>query len=404
MASSIRWGNPRTTNRFYFAISVMYGALTVIRTAPCRLKCTTIIMPNLPKRHTLANQVVDLLREEIGLGTWQDWLPGERDLCEKYQVSRNTLRTALGQLKREKLICSMHGSGNRILAQTACPSKLPQLKDVGLLSPDSLEQLRPTYTLWIDELRSLLGERGHHLHVFHGRQYFRTNPEEALKRLTAKNPHCCWILILSNFAIQSWFAKNNVPCVVTGSVYAGLDLPYCDLDHRALCRHAAGVLLGLGHRKLAFFISKSQLAGDAESEAGFLEGVNKSPCKGAEAVICRHDGHAVSISRTLRRLMKQNSRPTAVLVANAYHYLAAVGVLGQMGLNVPRDVSVISRDHDLFLSYMVPTPAHYRSSAHVMAKSLLRPVLDLLANLSPHSHSKNLLPNFVRGNSISATA
>jgi DNA-binding LacI/PurR family transcriptional regulator len=55
-----------------------------------------------------------------------------------------------------------------------------------------------------------------------------------------------------------------------------LNLPFRDLDHRAICRHAAGILLGLGHRKLALVMQKSRRAGDLESEAGFLEGVKQS--------------------------------------------------------------------------------------------------------------------------------
>jgi LacI family transcriptional regulator len=358
-------------------------------------------MLNLPQRHSLASQMVDILREDIRQGTWQDRLPGERALCEKYQISRNTLRTALGQLKRAKLIRAVHGSGNWILAKPRGKNSLLQSRDVGLLSPEPLERLRPKYTLWIDELRSLLSERGCRLHVFHGRQYFRANPGQALQRLIAKDPHGCWILILSNTAIQHWFAKNEVHCVVAGSVYAGLELAYRDLDHRALCRHAAGVLLRLGHRKLAFMVAKSQLAGDLESEAGFVEGVTKFPQAGSEAFVCRHDGSVDGIGRALRRLMEQSHPPTAILVANAYHYLAVVSRLVQMGRRVPQDVSVISRDDDLFLSYLTPIPARYASSSHIMAKSLLRPVLELLENTTPTSRELHLLPEFIQGDSIS---
>src|SRR5690606_23622818 len=145
-------------------------------------------------------------------------------------------------------------------------------------------------------------------------------------------------------AIQRWFVRNEAKCVVAGSVHAGLALPYRDLDHRAMCRHAAGVLLGLGHRKLALVIAKSQLAGDLASEAGFVEGVRKSPHATAEAVVTRHDGSVVGIGHTLRRLREQTPPVTGLLVANAYHYLGVVSRLAQMGHRVPDDVSVISRD------------------------------------------------------------
>lgn len=361
-------------------------------------------MPDLPQRHSLASQMADILRKGIRQGEWRDRLPGERVLCEKYQVSRNTLRAALGQLQRENLIEAVHGSGNRILAPARRAATRPSLRDVGLLSPEPLERLRPTQTLWIDELRALLSERGCRLHVFHGRQYFRANPGRALQRLIADHPHGCWILTLSNAAIQRWFARNKVNCVVAGSVHAGLDLPHCDLDHRAMCRHAAGVLLGLGHRKLALVIARSQLAGDLESEAGFVEGVRKSSHTGAEARVAHHDGSVAGISLALRRLREAQPPVTGILVANAYHYLTVVSRLAQTGCRVPGDVSVISRDDDLFLAYLSPTPARYAAAPRAMARSLLRAVLDLLAGESTAHSGQRLMPEYLAGETTARAA
>jgi DNA-binding LacI/PurR family transcriptional regulator len=359
-------------------------------------------MSVLPQRVSLSNQMVEILRGGIARGEWQEWLPGERALCEKYQVSRNTLRAALDQLKREGVIEPRHGAGNRILAPAKHQATGLQSRDVAVLSPEPLERLRPTQTLWIDELRAMLSERGCRLHVFHGRQYFRANPGRALQRLMAENPHGCWILTLSNAAIQRWFAKHNLPCVVAGSVHAGLDLPYRDLDHRAMCRHAAGVLLGLGHRKLALVITRSQLAGDLESETGFVEGVQRSSQPGASVVVARHDGTASGIGFAVRRLMEADSPATALLVANAYHYLTVVSRLAQIGRRIPQEVSVISRDDDLFLSYLTPTPARYAASAHVLARALLRPVLELLEQGTPARRNQLLMPEFFKGESIAS--
>jgi LacI family transcriptional regulator len=247
----------------------------------------------------------------------------------------------------------------------------------------------------------MLSERGCRLHVFHGRQFFRSDPDGPLKRLTAENPRGCWILTLSNAAIQSWFAKHEPHSVVAGSVHAGLDLPYRDLDHRAMCRHAAGMLLGLGHRKLGLVIAKSNLAGDLESEAGFLEGVSKSSRANAEAIVSRHDASVAGIQQALRRLLDRPAKPTALLVANAYHYLTVVTRLAQLGLRVPHDISVISRDDDAFLSYLTPTPARYVTSAHAFARSLLQPVVELTRNTPLVRRGQRLMPDFISGGSIS---
>ena len=361
-------------------------------------------MTNIPRRLSLASQTADFLRDGIAGGLWRAKLPGERALCEKYQISRNTLRAALQQLQREKRVQAVHGSGTRILAQAKKrgATVTPPSRDVALLSPEPLERLLPMQTLWVGELRAMLNERGCRLQVFHGHHYFRANPGAALQRLLAGNVHGCWILMQSTAALQQWFSKNAVKCVVAGSVHAGLDLPYRDLDHRAACRHAAGILLGLGHRKLMFMVSNRRLAGDLESEAGFVEGVQKSPSNAVEVVICRHDESVAGIGRSLLRLMKASPTPTAILVANAYHYLTVVSQLAQIGLRVPQDVSVISRDDDLFLSYLSPVPARYLMSGKTLAKSLLEPVLATLGDADPLRRGVRLMPKFIRGESIGA--
>lgn len=357
-------------------------------------------MTILPQRHSLVSQTAAILREEIAKGTWREWLPGERALCEALQVSRNTLRAALAQLKQDGAIRSDHGAGNRILTRLPRRSDGLRSHDVALLSPDALERLRPSQALWIDELRAMLSERGCRMHVFHGPQYFRANPSAALEKLVAQHPHGCWVLALSNETTQRWFERKAVPCVVAGSVYAGLNLPFRDLDHRAMCRHAAGVMLGQGHRKVALLIQKSRRAGDLESEAGFIEGVRSSPHSDAEVLVNYHDATVASICAALRRLMDQKPPPTALLVANAYHYLTVVSRLAQTGWRVPRDVSVVSRDEDPFLSFLVPTPARYAATAHTMAKTLLRPVLELLEGGVVTHRTIRIMPDFIRGETL----
>ncbi|HYD83694.1 MAG TPA: substrate-binding domain-containing protein [Opitutus sp.] len=361
-------------------------------------------MHPIPQRHSLVSQTAQVLRDEIAKGTWSEWLPGERMLCEMLQVSRNTLRAALTQLQREGSIAPKHGAGNRVVRsgkRAAKRAPAAGARDVGLLSPEPLERLRPTQTLWIDELRALLSERDCRLHVFHGPQYFRREPGPALQRLVAQRVHGCWILTLSNEAIQRWFSENGVSCIVAGSVHAGLGLPTRDLDHRALCRHAAGVLLGAGHRQLALVIGQSRLAGDLASETGFLEGVQTSRAAAeAAAVVARHDGTVAGISNALRRLMSAKRPPTGLLVANAYHYLTVASRLAEQGIRVPQDVSLISRDEDPFLSFMVPEPARYIISPRTLSKALLEPVIDLLEHRPVARPVVQLMPEFLRGASI----
>ena len=217
-------------------------------------------MPDIPQRLSLVRQTADILRAEIHKGTWKEWLPGERELTSSLQVSRNTVRAALKELAAVDLIEACHGAGYRILSS---PHPRPRTShSVGLLAPASLQTLRPHQAVWIDHLRAALIEKGLHLHLHQSGETSRAQSPSTLQKLIGQRAYACWVLALCPKRIQRWFAQNNVPAVVAGSTLSEIDLPFVDLDHRSLCRHAAGLLLSFGHRRIAFLTRAPLYAGD----------------------------------------------------------------------------------------------------------------------------------------------
>lgn len=368
--------------------------------SPATSKLALVASSNLPQRQLLVTQTVAFLQTHIQNGKWHDWLPAERALCEHLQVSRNTLRAALAQLKKAGQIRPVHGSGNQILANVPRRTTRRASRDVALLSPEPIERLRPNQSLWIDDMRALLSEREIRLRVFHGQHYYGANPGLALDRLVTRNAHACWILMLASEAAQRWFSRNGIPCILAGSPYPDVDLPFRDLDHRATCRHAAGMLLGLGHRRIAMITQKSPRAGDLESEAGFTEGVHGSRHAGAEAVVVYHEDNVGSVAHALRRTLAMHPAPTALMVVQPHYYLAVATRLAQSGVRIPQDVSILSRDNDPFLSFMAPEPTRYVAGPHAMAKSFLRPLLELLQGDPVTQRRLLIVPEFFRGESV----
>ena len=358
-------------------------------------------MTLIPHR-TVASQLATQLRSELEKGTWRGWLPSERVLSRTLQASRNTVRVALEQLKADGLVEPVRGLGNRVIGVAKSPSASDQAKTVGVLIPEPIGHLRPLIALWIDELKDLLIEEGYRLRIHQGRQYFQTNPARALERLIEQHPHSAWVLTLSSEAMQRWFARRGASCLVAGSTYPDVTLPHYDLDYRAICRHAAGVLLRLGHRRLALLNRESRRAGDVDSERGFLEGVRQSKHRDSSADIAYHRDDVESVARALRSLLDRKNPPTAIVVSNSYAYLSAASLLAQRGLRVPRDISLISRDDDPFLGSLVPEPARYRVVPHSFAKKILGALLQML-NRSPALRSPAaLLPKFTSGGSTTA--
>lgn len=358
-------------------------------------------MTLIPHR-TVASQIAAHLREEIALGTWRGWLPSERALSHSLQASRNSLRAALGQLKGEGVVASVAGFGHRIVGAPATASRprTDKSQNVGLLIPEAIGSLRPLVALWIDELKDLLAANCCRLHVHEGSRYFGSHAARELPRLVDQHRHQVWVLALSSEPLQRWFDQSKLPCVVAGGLYPGVTLSSLDLDYRTLCRHAVGVLLGLGHRRLALLNREPRRPGDYESEVGFVEGVRDSRHPEATADVASYHEDIASIGRALDRLFAKKKPPTALLVCNSHIYLAVCTLLAQRGLRIPQDVSLISRDDDQFLRFVAPSPARYVFTPGAFARKFLHSILLLSEAGVLRPSTTLLLPKFVTGGSV----
>lgn len=345
---------------------------------------------------TIAAQVAAALRAEITRRTWVEALPGERRLAERFQVSRKTIRRALAELRVAGLLQAPGKGGTRIRAPLG--GRRGAGTAIALLLPQPLEASRPYTALWVTQLLTLLQTSGTPLWLFHGAKYFGRDAARSLARLTRENSARAWIVGGSNLPLQRWFASSGVPAIIAGSAHDGVALPSVDIDHRALCRHSAALLLRHGHRRLALFLEHGGHAGDAESEQGFREGL--AGVRGATEPLVRFpERSAASIIREIRRLLALPHPPTGWLVSNSYAYLTVQSYLASVGLRVPADVSVVSRDDERFLRFLHPVPTFYSTRPARFARVLHQGLRRLLAgDASPFA--LRIMPDLLPGGSV----
>ncbi|MEW6307230.1 MAG: GntR family transcriptional regulator [Verrucomicrobiota bacterium] len=348
-------------------------------------------MNRIPQRQPLAAQCVEWLRGRILAGAWAGFLPGERELCAQLQISRPTLRTALAQLQRQGWIGVAQGRRRQILKRSE--HRPPAAGHaVGLLSPQPLHAVPPFVLFWVDLLREQLARAGRSLEFHHAPACYTEHPQKALDGLTSRAPAGAWVLYLSTDAMQRWFATRRVPAVVAGSAYPGAGLASVDIDYHAACRHAAAQFRARGHVRPALILPAKGWAGDSESEAGFREGC-------ADALIVRHDGTVEGLRARLDQLLRQEPRPTALLVARSNYVLTTLCVLTQRGLRVPQDMAVVSRDDDGFLDFVTPSVARYVSRPEMFARKIFRVVQQLADCGSLPRRTIRLIPEFRKGDS-----
>jgi DNA-binding transcriptional MocR family regulator len=117
-------------------------------------------MVHLPQRTSLVAQTVKILREAIESGQWPQYLPGEFELTRLLHVSRVTLRAALAELERRKLIRGGQGRRREVIRKRRSQTPGSARKSVVLLSPVPLHQLPASTVFWMDKLREHLDSAG----------------------------------------------------------------------------------------------------------------------------------------------------------------------------------------------------------------------------------------------------
>ena len=353
-------------------------------------------MPSLPRRPSLVRHSADFLRQGLLRGDWPEQLPSERKLCAQLGISRPTLRAVLRELEREGVISGVHDRKRRVLQPVERAGWVAEDTLIVLLTPVATLFMPPLVLAWVDALRELLAGSGFRLEVHTAGACYRARPGRALKSFSQRLRARVWVLFRSTAGMQRWFAEQQLPVVLAGSCAAGIALPSVDIDYRALCRHAAHLLLRKGHRRLALLLPEGSHGGDAESELGFLEAHTKV----VETTVHRHSECPEAVTALLDRLLRAKAKPTAFLVARSTHTLTVVSHLLRERYQVPGDFAILSRDNDAFLDHLVPRITGYTTDPAKFAKRLSKLVLELALTGHTSATPVRLMPELRRGESV----
>lgn len=356
------------------------------------------------KRQTLSAQAAAAIRKSLLEGTWPEYLPSERRLCTLYQVSRPTIRKALQQLAREGLFDIRHGRRNRILVPPKNEEPIPH-RLVVIVTPEHADRLalHISQSLW--DMKLHLAKEGFVTEVVTCSIRGTGIQRQKLQSFLRQNPVFCCVLLSVSKEVQLWFSERSIPALVFGTLHPGVKLPSLDVDNRAVCRHATGLLLGKGHRRIALVMPQSSVAGYLVSEQGFLEAFapyQQEP--GIHASVVRHNDTAQNITVKLDALFKTKRAPTALLVTKRQHVFVVLVYLLKRGLSVPESVSLIARDSEHLFQLVSPTIAHYHVPVDALAQRLSRMMMQFIAEGRLPSEPNLIIPEYFPGETVKAPA
>ena len=359
----------------------------------------------IPRRHSLVDQSLAAIKERIASRLWEQHLPSEETMRLQLSISRVTLRKALALLTAQGWINSQgKGKPHRIapdnllpVAATVTPGTI-----VRCLSP--VPELEMVYSsrVILDEIKTTLAAHGLRFEWAHHASLWKGEPTKRLEQVLSTTDTAGWMLFRSNPWLQQAFSENHQPCLVLGPTYPGVSLPSMQVDNAALGRHAAAEARRLGHQHLAWVAYDIETASSLQT----LEGLRTLPAAGdapTRISLIVDDLTIEGLRQSLTKSLTQNDAPTVLVLMTAAQVLPVLGILRELGLRVPEDLSLIVRDHEPFLDRCVPLPHRYSFDWQQFGRSAARL---LLANMTsgPGAHPvKRLLPVFLPGDTLACS-
>lgn len=351
-------------------------------------------------RSSVAEQAAGALRAAVMAGELADPLPGEHELARRLGISRPSVRVALAQLAAEKLVRVAKGRRTRLIA----PQRMPRTAapTVCVVCPATLQGQPLMEHPLLLQMHALLASRGIHWEEMRDAKLASARPEKRLRELVARRPHLCWILFSAPAPVQRWFASERLPAIVVGSSPPGLELPSVDIDFGAVGRHAAGTILGRGHRRVALIVPENAMPGDAACRAGFLKHVAARQRDGVTVTEVAAPRQSGAFRARVATLLRGDARPTAVLSMRLSNTLAFYVHALEAGRRIPRDVSVVSRDTHPLLEAALPELTRYGASTLKLATRAVRLASHLLAGRRLPAKPSLVTPAFVAGGTLAA--
>ena len=311
-------------------------------------------------------------------------LPGQRTLASRLGASLSTIDRALLELEQEGLVQRRHGSGTFVTEHSAilrsCSVAVVLMRNAGL---------PPSY--WYHPaLRALseeLSKKGHATFYYYVEDLDVT--QALLPQLARQGNHAA--VVLAGVTPDAWIDEvkaSGMPVLLLDHVPLGNSaLPYVTSDHEAGIAAAVAHLKKLGHRRIGFFAT-NLLGNFLLRFESFCIAMGELALPLRRECIIRHWQPEGGREQLARLFASPSEAPTAFVCGNDHVAAMLITELERLGLQVPRDVSIVGFDAEPPNEFIPPGLTSLRVDRLLLGQ---KTALLLLERLAGHTAQPAIL-------------
>lgn len=173
-------------------------------------------------------------------------------------------------------------------------------------------------------------------------------------------------------------AHCGMPCVVIWDILEDPELSCVGFDNFKATYSITEYLIGLGHRHIGLIIGPySKVVRVRRRLEGFLAALKKYGLPHNPRTVIEKEPTLVDGREAMTALMSLGKRPTAVLAASDTLAIGAMAAARDMGLGIPRDVSLAGFDDIDIAAYCNPPLTTVKVPAYEIGKIAVKIIMDM---------------------------
>ena len=142
----------------------------------------------------------------------------------------------------------------------------------------------------------------------------------------------------------NYLLKSNMNFILVDRIMKKQKTNYVSTDHYSGAFEATEYLIKLGHKKIAVLKGEGILFTDIQRYAGFEDAMKKNNIHIEKCFIINCEFDEMKAYDAAIDLIKYDNKPTAIFTFNSKMMNGTIRAIQNLGLSIPRDISLISFD------------------------------------------------------------
>ncbi|WP_099469734.1 GntR family transcriptional regulator [Konateibacter massiliensis] len=293
-------------------------------------------------------RIVDWVKSQVESGAINpgEKLNSENELAEMFQMSRQTVRHAISELEKEKIIERRQGSGTYI--SNVFKRRTENTMNIAVVTTYVDDYIFPSIIKGMEEV---ISDAGYTLQIA-----FTHNSVEkeysVIKNILDRNMADGIIVEPTksgipnpNVELYNEIIQRDIPTIFFNSNYPQINLPYVVLDDRATGYKAAKYLIEAGHTRIAGIFKSDDRQGHLRY-AGYVQALADAGLRLYDENVLWIDTEDLrNLSYESKRVLKRLRETTACVCYNDLAAQEIVKICGKNDIRIPEDLSIVSVDN-----------------------------------------------------------